>query len=196
MIQNYDGAQVEDANGDTVGTVYRTYDDAEGRVRYVLVDLSSEGKRLIPAENAEWRNDTVRIPWDREAVAGSPDASQAGDTLEGTLLDEVRSFYAGDSRQDEVTSIPASRAKGSESDSSPGEAVFEGPAADQTTGQVRDLGDVVEIPIIEEVVVKKPVVKEVLRVRKRQVVEQDTVQGEVRREDVEVTGLEGNQTSK
>jgi len=52
--------------------------------------------------------------------------------------------------------------------------------------QVRDLGDVIEVPIVEEEIVKRPVVKEVLRIRKSSTSEQQTVQGEVRKEHVEI----------
>jgi uncharacterized protein (TIGR02271 family) len=52
--------------------------------------------------------------------------------------------------------------------------------------QVRDLGDVIEVPIVEEEIVKRPVVKEVLRIRKSSTSEQQTVQDTVRKEDVEV----------
>jgi len=52
--------------------------------------------------------------------------------------------------------------------------------------QVRDLGDVIEVPVVEEEIVKRPVVKEVLRIRKSSTSEQQTVQDDVRKEDVEV----------
>jgi len=51
---------------------------------------------------------------------------------------------------------------------------------------VRDLGDVIEVPIVEEEIVKRPVVKEVLRIRKSSTSERQTVQDDVRKEDVEV----------
>jgi len=57
--------------------------------------------------------------------------------------------------------------------------------------QVRDLGDVIEVPIVEEEIVKRPVVKEVLRIRKSSTSERQTVQGEVRKEEIEVDE-EGN----
>jgi len=52
--------------------------------------------------------------------------------------------------------------------------------------RVRDLGDVIEVPIVEEEIVKRPVVKEVLRIRKSSTSERQTVQDDVRKEDVEV----------
>jgi len=53
-------------------------------------------------------------------------------------------------------------------------------------GKVRDLGDVIEIPIIEEVLVKKQVVREVLRVRKSQLTEMGTAAADLRKETVDV----------
>lgn len=51
-----------------------------------------------------------------------------------------------------------------------------------------DKGDAVEIPIVEERVVKHPVVTEVLRVRKTPITERRTVEADVRKEDIEVEG--------
>jgi stress response protein YsnF len=53
---------------------------------------------------------------------------------------------------------------------------------------VIDKGDVVEIPIVEERLVKQPVVTEVLRVHKTLRTERRTVEADVRKEDVEVEG--------
>lgn len=59
------------------------------------------------------------------------------------------------------------------------------------SGRVRDLGDVIEVPILEEKLVKRPVVTEVLRIRKRSVSEGQMVSSDVRKEDIEVDE-EGN----
>ena len=56
----------------------------------------------------------------------------------------------------------------------------------QQLGEPLDRGDVIEIPIVEEVLVKKPVVREVVRIRKRTVTESRTVEADVRHEDVEI----------
>lgn len=53
-------------------------------------------------------------------------------------------------------------------------------------GEIRDLGGVIEIPIVEEQLVKRVVVKEVLRVRKAQVAEIQNVEGDIRKESIEV----------
>jgi len=52
---------------------------------------------------------------------------------------------------------------------------------------VQDEGGVIEIPLFEEVLVKKTVVREVLRIRKRWITEEHLVETDLRREDVEVT---------
>jgi len=57
----------------------------------------------------------------------------------------------------------------------------------ERVGDIRDLGDIIEIPIVEEELVKRPVVKEVLRIRKTSGTETQSVGSDVRREDVEVT---------
>lgn len=51
---------------------------------------------------------------------------------------------------------------------------------------MRGTGDVIEVPIIEEELVKRPVVKEVLRVRKTPETVQRTVGADVRNEAVDV----------
>lgn len=60
------------------------------------------------------------------------------------------------------------------------------PETTEEMTRVRDLGDVVEIPVVEEELVKRPVVKEVIRVRKTSVPQERLVEDVVRREDVEV----------
>ena len=81
-----------------------------------------------------------------------------------------------------VTATPAGRA-GARDDTSE-------PAPDTTprVGEVRARGDVIEIPIVEDEVevIRRPVVKEILRVRKHQVTEQKTIDTTVRKERIEV----------
>lgn len=55
-----------------------------------------------------------------------------------------------------------------------------------TGGVIRDGDDVIEVPIVEEEIVKRPVVKEVLRIRKSTVSEPAEVNEDVRKEHVEV----------
>jgi hypothetical protein len=55
----------------------------------------------------------------------------------------------------------------------------------QTGGTAGD-EEIIEIPVIEEQLVKQPVVKEVLRIRKSAVGEQQTVREALRKEEVEI----------
>jgi len=136
----------------------------------------------------------------RQTIDQSPDASSAGETLTGSLLDQVRAYYANASQTasdagqaetatadegatvaDEAAAVPVNNI-----DDVTGEVT---PADDGSPhpGEIRDLGDVIEIPIIEEELVKRPVVKEVLRVRKTSVTSTESVGTDIRREDVEVS---------
>jgi hypothetical protein len=139
----------------------------------------------------------------------------AGDTFDGDRLDAVRTFYSGIDEGSAVTaaavpvdgedesggdadedgnntgvSAPRASEVSAEEMADGGDDVPTVPMAvdgDPSVGQVRDLGDVIEVPILEEQVVKRPVVKEVVRVKKVPKTQQATVSGDVRREDVEVT---------
>jgi len=75
-----------------------------------------------------------------------------------------------------------------ERDRDTGDGVNDEEESTTTVGEVRDLGDVIEIPIVEEEVevIKRPVVKEVLRIRKRRVTEEHTVEADVREEHLVV----------
>ncbi len=190
MMQIFDGVNVIDGRGDKIGTVERSYDDAHGMTRFVKVSMGmlfSREHRLIPIDDAQFGDEGLRVPFGKQAIEGSPDAGSADDTLQGALLERVREYYrrqrggtapgtAGGDQQ--VAAVPADEAKQPASESS----LDSGPEI----GAVRDLGDVIEVPIVEEELVKRPVVKEVLRIRKTQVSEPRTVEADVRKEDVEV----------
>jgi stress response protein YsnF len=83
---------------------------------------------------------------------------------------------------EDAAAVPASRAGASDDTSEPA------PETAPRVGEVRDRGDVIEIPIVEDEVevVRRPVVKEVLRVRRDQVTEQQTIDTTVRKERIEV----------
>jgi hypothetical protein len=179
MMQDYDGIGVRDANDDKVGTVERTYVDSSGVPRFVEVEMGTllHTYRLVPAEDAKLVEDELVVPYAKDTIEGSPEAPHDGETLEGDLLDQIHAYYdldrqgvqANEGVEQQVQEMPAMHSETAIS-----------------TGQVRDLGDVIEVPIVEEVLVKQPVVKEVLRIRKRQVAESRTIRDDVRKEDVEV----------
>lgn len=203
-MQDFNGADVIDSNGDKIGTVERTYDDAEGTPRFVEItmgSLFSKEQRLVPVESAQLNDDGLQVPFSKGVIEDSPDASSAGDTLEGSLLDDVRAFYQGDVAEapadttddgEQAGAVPVGDA-GSEANTSDdtesdqnSEASQDTGNGGQTVGTVRDLGDVIEVPIYEERLVKQPVVKEVLRIRKTPQTRQQSVEADLRKEEVEV----------
>jgi hypothetical protein len=180
MSDDFNGSQVIDANADDVGAVEESYEDASGTIRFVKVKIGSllAKHRLVPVEGAEQTDDGLQVPYTKDAIEHSPDASEAGDLLEGDLLEQARAYYAGGPRIADVTDESVNSAAGAS-----------GAAQQQNTvqaGEIRDAGDVIEIPIVEEQLVKRPVVKEVLRIRKSAIGEQQTVREVLRKEDVEV----------
>jgi Domain of unknown function (DUF2382)/PRC-barrel domain len=193
MMQTYDGADVVDALGEPVGTVERSYVDESGTVRLVEVAIGSffPKYRLIPVADAQLTDGRLAVPYTKDVIVESPDASPTRATLEGALLERVWASYGSGPEStdvamaagEDVAAAPASRAGASDDTSEPG------PDTAPRVGEVRDRGDVIEIPIVEDEVevVRRPVVKEVLRVRKDRVTEQQTIDTTVRKERIEVT---------
>jgi hypothetical protein len=122
------------------------------------------------------------VPYTKDAIESSPDASSAGELLDGELLADARAYYAGGPRIAQVTDESAAMDEAPSGDVS-GQSR---PASAIQVGEIRDTGDVIEIPIVEEQLVKRRVVKEVLRVRKHFTGEQQTVRAQLRKEDIEV----------
>jgi hypothetical protein len=196
MTGDYNGSQVIDVNADEVGTVEESYEDSEGTIRFVKVKIGSlfAKHRLVPTEEVETTGNGIQVPYSKDAIDNSPDASAAGEMLDGDLLEEAQAYYAAGPK---IAHVIDDSSVGDEPDAAsvlPGQnqpevAVVpsdQNQAADVQLGEIRDAGDVIEIPIIEEQLVKRRVVKEVLRVRKRDVGEQQTVSAQVRKEDIEI----------
>ncbi len=195
MLQDYDGAAIVDATGQRIGAVERSYVDDRGTARFVAVKIGAlrAKQRLIPVASAQSTESGLVVPYTKDSIVASPDASSAGDLLEGALLEQVRAYYAGgrESRagdtDDRTTTsggaaaaVPIAQRGGQDT------AIAASDTAPQA-GAVRDRGDVIEIPIMEDEVVTRPVVKEVLRVRKERVTEPQTIQATLRKEDVQIT---------
>jgi hypothetical protein len=196
-MQTYDGADVVDALGEPVGAVERSYVDESGTIRLVevAIGLFFPTYRLIPVADAQLTDGRLAVPYTKDVIVESPDASPARATLEGALLERVWASYGSGPESTDVAmatsavapdedaaAVPASRAGASDDTSEPA------PDTAPRVGEVRDRGDVIEIPIVEDEVevVRRPVVKEVLRVRKDQVTEQQTIATTVRKERIEV----------
>jgi len=197
MMQTYDGAKVVDAQGKPVGAIERSYVDDSGTVRLVEVAIGSffPTYRLVPVADAQLRDSRLAVPYTKDMIVESPDASLTRATLEGELLERVWAYYGPDRSSTgvamagsavttgkDVTAAPAGRAGAQDDTSEPA------PDSALRIGEVRDRGDVIEIPIVEDEVevVRRPVVKEVLRVRKVRVTEQKTIDTTVRKERIEV----------
>ena len=190
MVQDYDGTAVVDATGEKIGTVERSYVDDAGAVRVVSIKIGRlrAKHRLVPVDDLRPEEDALRVPYSKQVVEESPDVD-VDDALEGETLERVRAYYAGGRERVEHDRPAEQEREVAVRDI--GEAgardVAAAPAADeQEMRQVRDRGDVIEVPIVEEELVKRPVVKEVLRIRKDTVTDRQQVNEELRREDVQV----------
>lgn len=216
MIHDYDDADVIDKDGQKLGPVERSYVDDRGDVRFVEVKIGTlrTKYRFIPVEDVDQTSAGLRVPYKAEVIEDSPDASSVEDTLAGDLLDRVRSYYAdaaavGAPHDDQAPAAVPANAEETDAGEGLGDKLRErlhaadaaggdllhrhdhGDDAPPTTGVatssgVVDKGDVVDIPIVEERLVKQPVVTEVLRVRKTPQTEQRTAEADVQKEDVEV----------
>lgn len=187
MIDDFDGATLVDEPGEAVGVVARTYVDDNGTARLLGIDPEGvDGQRLVPADGMHREEaNVIRVPLARDAILGSPGVPLT-DELDGDVVAQVRAYYAG-----QVDELPADELEVlGETDQRhrPANDFAEIPTqeAPEGFGQVRDLGDVIEVPIVEEVLVKKPIVREVLRIRKRTAVESGVAGADLRRERVEV----------
>jgi len=172
MNEQYDGKDVFEANGDLIGQIERSFLDDNGVVRMIEVRTSGlqSGSRLVPVDGATFEEQGLRIPYTMSQVTDSPQADTGADALEGDSLARIQNYY---------DRISASR---SSAEASASESSDEG--IDPTA--IRDVGDYIEIPLVEEVLVKKQVVREVIRVRKTELVSTEQVEGTVRAEDIKV----------
>ena len=163
MIQDYDGAEVVDAQGEPIGAVERSYVDDSGIARFVelMIGAFFPKHRLIPLAGAQFTSGRLVVPHTMDMIVESPDASPASDTLEGELLEQVQAYYALD-----WESTDADTAGSTEEDVPvvPGEVVRPEPAIEMSRQVVEE----------EVVVRKRRVITKVLHVRTGQVIEHQT----------------------
>jgi hypothetical protein len=220
VTADYDGASVLDSSGEPLGTVERTYVDDSNAARFVEVKIGTlfAKHRLIPVDDATQDDDgALHVPFDKQTIENSPEPA-GGDALEPADLEALQQFYgvAGGGDEDGGAESPSSESDLAVSDadappseeaidSNEQESVTQGAIIDETarglrvgdevpgglTAPIRDDGDVVEVPVLEDVLVKKTVVREILRVKKTDLVEQQTVSGDVRKEDIDVSDPAG-----
>jgi len=172
MNEQYDGKDVFEANGDLIGQIERSFLDDNGVVRMIEVRTSGlhSGSRLVPVDGATFEEQGLRIPYTMSQVTDSPQADTGADALEGDSLARIQNYY------DRVSASRSSAEASASASSDEG--------IDPTA--IRDVGDYIEIPLVEEVLVKKQVVREVIRVRKTELVSTEQVEGTVRAEDIKV----------
>jgi uncharacterized protein DUF2382/PRC-barrel domain protein len=174
---------VVDVAGDRIGTIERSYVDDDGAVQMVSVKMGRlfAKHRLVPVDGLHPQGDTLRIPYPRQLVEQAPEVD-ADDDVTADAADRVRLHYAT------LRDVPS---VGSDADEEarPQATQRDIPADDResvrATG-IRDEGDVIEVPIVEEELVKRPVVKEVVRVRKETLTRQQPVETTLRREGLVV----------
>jgi PRC-barrel domain len=163
MMQNYDGAEVVDAPGERIGTVERCYVDDSGIVRFVAVMIGAyfPKHRLIPVAGVQFTSGALVVPYTRDRIVESPDASSASDILEGELLKQVQAYYA---LGRESTDVETAGSTEEDVTMVPGEVVRPEPGT-----------EMIQWVVEEEVMVRKRrVVTEVLHVRTGQVTEHQT----------------------
>lgn len=180
-MTDYDGADVIDADGNTIGTVEDTYVDQNGAPRYVEVKMGSllAKHRLVPLDQASLQGNGLHVPYSKSMIEDSPDASDADGSVGAGLLDSVEAFYAGsdssnssddsgesfgDKAKNLVSSVKSAVTGTADSDSdSNGDVPV---VVAHNTGEVADIGDAYDVPILEDVPGGTPIVKEILRIPK------------------------------
>lgn len=108
-LQDFDGMNVLDAAGQRIGTVERSYDDQSGKTRLIGVTtghLLTTKHRLVPVDGVTVTDQGLQVPYDRQTIDNSPDASAAGDALDSALVGQVQTYYETlDTAQNEQPSI-------------------------------------------------------------------------------------------
>jgi hypothetical protein len=203
------GATLYDVGGNDIGKIEEIYKDDNGTPRYARIKIGTllAKHRLVPIDAAQSTSDRITVPYSKDAIESAPDLPADVNPLSGMVAEDLRGYYAGTTMPASSRTSPpaATRAEDTattEPSATPGNARTvsgdEIPTASEgaggSVGQVRDRGDVVEIPVVEERLVKQPVVTEVIRVQKNSVLaEEKTVSADLRKEDVQVES-EGDAT--
>ncbi len=192
MTDDFNGSDVIDSGGNHIGTVERTYVDEDGHAGVLGVKLGTilAKHRLVPADSMTPSDDGIHLPWSKDVIESSPSIN-SGDTLEGDDLDSVRQYYAAQgSSEPQESEPPEDVAAIGQADqrNRPASDLPDVVEEDTPTdlGRVRDLGDIVEVPILEEVLVKKSIVRQVLRIRKTQLDEAGMDTSDLRQDRMEV----------
>ena len=190
-LTDYDGLQLLDFRGEIVGSIVQTYVDAKDVPQFVEVRVSDDkaAYRLVPLQSINQTAEGLRVPFGTDLILGSPASSELGDIADGTQVDRVVAYY------DQMRGAATDQQRESRIESTSSIVATKEPVqgvGGPVSTEIRDLGDVVEIPIVEEVLVKTPVVREVIRVRKHTTSGIEKVAEDVRHEDVEIEQDDNN----
>jgi hypothetical protein len=203
------GATLYDSDGNDVGKIEDVYTDDNGTPYYARVKIGTllAKHRLVPVDDAQSTPDGFSVPYSKDAIENAPDLPEDVNPLSGMVAEDLRGYYAGtnvatspatsastETATDDNAAAEPSTASGTAAAVARDETPTASGSAGAGVGQVRDRGDVVEVPIVEERLVKQPVVTEVVRVRKTPTVaEEKTVSADLRKEEVQVES-EGDAT--
>src|SRR5438270_3422620 len=96
-MQDYDGADIFDAEGNKIGHVERTYVDSSRTPTYAEVKMGTlfAKHRLVPLQNAEPQKDGLHLPLSKVEIENSPDVSGLGDGINADTLSKVDAYYTG-----------------------------------------------------------------------------------------------------
>lgn len=177
-MTDYDGLDVVDADGEKIGTVDRTFVDGNGEAKYVGVKMGSlfAKHHLVPVADARIENNALCVPYSKGTIGNSPDVSGGNDTLDAATLDSVAAFYQGAPRlmpQSAPENPPPATAADEVKQKI--KSVIPGHSDDTevpvvmayNTGDIRDNGNFIDVPIVEQAPGQDPVVKEILRIPKK-----------------------------
>ena len=202
LEDRFEGYEVYDPNGEKIGKVDDLFVDENDQPEYLGVKMGFLGTKstLIPWEIASADEEGHRIEVSVEK-GKAKDGPAFDDDREITpeYENEVRSYYG-------LQGMQGSEQRGSYGEYYGDEPGHVGPGireGDTETGEFRghseddegvnqsgtdDLEDEVVIPVTEEEVVteKRPVAKEEIRVRKDAVQDEEVVEEDVRKEEVDV----------
>ncbi|HZU11998.1 MAG TPA: PRC-barrel domain-containing protein [Chloroflexota bacterium] len=164
-MTDYDGLDVVDADGQKVGTVERTFVDGQGQAQYAEVKTGTifAKSHLVPVTDAQVDNGTLYVPYTKNTIENSP-AISGGDTVDSSVLPDITAYY-----QEAPRLMPRPANAGGDPSEQPGGADGSEPPVVMAynTGDIRDIGDFIDVPIVDNSGDGPPVVKEILRIPKK-----------------------------
>ena len=190
-VEQWFGQKLVGSDGSSIGTIKDVYlDDATNQPEWLVVSTGAlGGVSFVPIVEARGDGDDVRVPYDSELVKSAPDANADGAISKdeerrlydhyGLVYSEHRSSSGWAQYDEDVQPDPAPAMPAAPPPPPP-------PPAAATAVEEREVVLYEEVPVVE----KRVVPRERVRLSKDTVTEQVGVTGEVRREQIEVEGVE------